>query len=307
MRSRIPPSAARVGLPRDDDARDRETTRGARSRSECPAKAFRRAEMQTRGEAREVTSSRARAAPGSARARRPRVRVTRRVERHRVSVRDDSSQPRERNDAAPSPRANRSTRDAARSSLDSRAQGCERSRGRSTRNARARRRKTPGGGSRCVTPETDGRKPTPSGRSPIAGSALSRLGRRASRRPSPVQLAESSRGALVDATPRAERRRAVPPAGEPARVIPSPRTGTPRDGPGLLAFAESTSVDLYGAQSESARPIRSADLPIPGNLPRVEILIFSRTLAGRCPRVAWHHGRVRRHGYTPTRARTPST
>ena len=235
-----------------------------------------RGDADARGRARGYVVARARARRRARARARPGVRVTRRVERHRVSVRDDSSQPREGNDAAPSPRANRSTRDAARSSLDSRAQGCERSRGRSTRNARARRRKTPGGGSRCVTPETDGWKPTPSGRSPIAGSALSRLGRRASRRPSPVQLAESSRGALVDATPRAERRRAVTPAARASASYPfAPHRDAARRQPGLLAFAESTSVDLYGTQSESARPIRSADLPIPGNLPRVEILIFA--------------------------------
>ena len=154
-----PPSAARVGLPRDDDARDRETTRGAlRADRSVPRRRFGARRCRREGSARGDVVARARGAGERARAV-PRVRVTRRVERHRVSVRDDSSQPRERNDAAPSPRANRSTRDAARSSLDSRAQGCERSRGRSTRNARAHDAAKPRGWVAMCHPR-DGREET---------------------------------------------------------------------------------------------------------------------------------------------------
>ena len=53
-----------------------------------------RGDADARGSARGDVVARARGAGERARARRPRVRVTRRVERHRVSVRDDSSQPR---------------------------------------------------------------------------------------------------------------------------------------------------------------------------------------------------------------------
>ena len=181
-------------------------------------------------------------------------------------------------------------------------------RGGARRGTRAHDAANPGGGSRCVTPETDGRKPTPSGRSLRVAPRRFRVwdgARLADRRLS------SSRKARVEPL---WMPRPVLNGGEQCRPRASQRELSLRPAPGRRATGQASSLlpsprlwICMGLESESARPIRSADLPIPGNLPRVEILIFSRTLAGRCPRVAWHHGRVRRHGYTPTRARTPST
>ena len=248
----------------NDDARDGDDA-GRSSRSECPRGVSARGDADARGRARGYVVARARGAGERARAP-SRGACDTPCGRHRVSVRDD--RPSRAKGTTPR-RPAREPINAGRRPVKPR---LARSRMRTIAGAldeeRAHDAAKPGGWVTMCHPR-DGRVETHAQRT-IPNRWLGAFAS-GTARVSPT-VARPARRKLAEPLwmPRPVLNGGEQDAARASASYPFARTGTPRDGQ-VSSLLPSPRLWICMVPVKSARPIRSADLPIPGNLPRVEI------------------------------------